>query len=174
MDSRLPVTNESYEESRILQGDLSGFSADQYLSWVRDEAGRLPLVCRARGETIAHHAQSQYIPKVDEIISCDPEFLPDENWINEAIYTFSALRRTLARMAKDNDNKKRVMRVPPMKHDKSWLQFCLGIDIVHEKEDESRGDDGECPFMEEATSDGEEVMQEVSQASIPSKETKNQ
>ena len=38
-------------------------------------------------------------------------------------------------------NKERTMRVPPMKHDKSWLQFCLGLEPSQEKRNAIKEED---------------------------------
>lgn len=160
MQGSLPVAeNVTYDSKGFTFGDLSEMNADQYLSWVREEAERLGPVSVAEGITDRSSQQSKYMPQLDEIASCAQDLIPDDQWVQEAIYTFSELRRTLGHLAKDPVNKERTMRVPPMKHDKSWLQFCLGLEPSQEKrnaiKEEDSGDsgaignfDGSCPFTD--------------------------
>ena len=126
----LPVgKHTTYDQAQAMRGDVSEMSVEQYMSFVRDEAQSLPLVGRVEHveETIQHHQQSLYMPTVEKVDECDPTFLPDEVWVSETLYTFSELRRTISQMAEHQGNKERVVKVPPMKHRKSWKQFCFGV-----------------------------------------------
>ena len=126
----LPVgKHTTYDQAQAMRGDVSEMSVEQYMSFVRDEAQSLPLVGRVEHveETIQHHQQSLYMPTVEKVDECDPTFLPDEEWVSETLYTFSELRRTISQMAEHQGNKERVVKVPPMKHRKSWKQFCFGV-----------------------------------------------
>ena len=48
MDPVLPIIDVEYDASIEVTGDISNFTAEQYLSWVRHQANRLPLVVTAR------------------------------------------------------------------------------------------------------------------------------
>ena len=82
MQGSLPVaSNARYEENVFMSGDLSEMSADQYLCWVRDEAERLPRSKVAQVSFDTSSEQAQYMPQIEDIASCDPVLVPDDQWV---------------------------------------------------------------------------------------------
>jgi hypothetical protein len=74
-------------------GDISEFTAEEYLAWVRYEAETCPQVVRADIDpNIYAGKQTQYMPQVPEIPCCSDSFQPDANWIDSVIDSFSELR----------------------------------------------------------------------------------
>ena len=117
----------TYDHAAAMRGDVVEMTVEQYMCWVREEAKSLPLIGRAEMAEVAEHEQSIYMPPVERVDVCNPKHLPDETWASDTLYTFSDLRRTIAQIAEQQLSKDRAVRVPPMKHSKSWMQFCFGM-----------------------------------------------
>ena len=113
MQGSLPVAeNVPYDSNIFTAGNLNDINADQYLSWVREEAQRLGPVSVAEGIEDTSSKQSKYMPQIDDIASCAQDLIPNDQWVQSSMYTFSEMRRTLTQLAKNPENKERVMRVP--------------------------------------------------------------
>lgn len=127
MDAALPLEFVEYDESVEETGDVSEMSAEQYLSWVRTQASTLPAVVRADVDTSKFKGrQSVCMPQLDEILQCPPEFLPNDNWVTDTMYSFSQLRMSLERSSWKVESRERKLAVPVMKDVDAWRRFCLG------------------------------------------------
>jgi hypothetical protein len=97
------------------------------MSWVRRQASNLPGVVRVEIDVSQYkNRQSEYMPQIEEIAVCPPEFLPSEDWIRETLHSFSCLRSNLYDFSMMDESKERKLAVPQMKDADGWTRFCLG------------------------------------------------
>jgi hypothetical protein len=95
MEQVLPFENVPYDETVNLTNDISHMSAEQYLSWVRDQSAKMPKVFRATEEKIASisMAPSNNILHIfEDIPECPVDMLPSLEWERTMIHSFSELR----------------------------------------------------------------------------------
>ncbi len=127
MEAVLPVKVVKFDEKAAASGDVSMMSADEYLSWVRHQAGQLPGVTRANIDITAYNMnQTKYMPSIDPIPSCPADLLPSSQWENNLLHEFSELRCLLERLACDESTRERKYAVPALKDNKGWYKFCFG------------------------------------------------
>jgi len=126
MEQALP-TNDCYFDPKLIEaGDITSLTAEQYLSWVRHEAERLPDVVRADvDDDRMRNRQTKYMPEIADIPLCPDELLPSVDWERETLAAFSELRVLLGCFgARGNQHRKQA--VPPMKDSQGWHRFCFG------------------------------------------------
>ncbi len=94
METALPVENVPYDHSVEETGDVSEMTAEEYLSWVRDQSARMPAFFRMVTEPSSSSSsqQTQYMPHVPDIPTCPVELLPAVEWERNMIHDFSQLR----------------------------------------------------------------------------------
>eukprot|EP01040_Poterioochromonas_malhamensis_P011826 gene11826-12903_t len=129
MDPVLPLELIPFDETVELTGDVSQMSVEQYMSWVRVQAKRLPSVYRAPPAVVAAASttpQSKYMPFIDQAKSCPEDYLPSEEWEIESIHQFSELRMKIANLQLQDHLKERKISVPPLKDKSAWIAFTLG------------------------------------------------
>ena len=142
--SCLPVGNVAFNHSIYKTGDISDMTAEQYMSWVRHQSDRMPIVFRAVVDTAVYEGkQTKYMPQVDGIMSCPEVYQPDSDWVSNVLYEFSELRSVLGRLGLQD--KERRVAVPAMKDRATWHLFCLGVEerIGEGLGDEEGGEEGE-------------------------------
>lgn len=93
----------------------------------RHQANSLPLVTRANIDvSIFNGRQTQYMPATEGIASCPEEFIPDGEWENHCLHSFSELRILLESEGEQVHSKDRNIVVPQLKSELAWNQFCFG------------------------------------------------
>ena len=126
MEPVLPIKLSDFDANVEYTNDISGMTAEQYLSWVRVQADKLPLVKVATNIDTSRHVQSKYMPEIREISECPSQFKPNNEWVQEVLKTFTVLRDKLTELGENEENRARLIHVPPLKHIKSWSLFCFG------------------------------------------------
>ena len=68
---QIPLTHTKYDVEEARRGDFSAFSAEQYLSYVRDQAEQMPVVTRAENIDLSQYTgrQTKYMPQISSIQS---------------------------------------------------------------------------------------------------------
>ena len=114
LSQALPVVMVPFDESVEVTGDVSNMSFEQYMSWVRTQANRMPKVFRIdeskskiKGNTSMDSSKEgtssiktkpvdshllNYMPVIEEIKPCPIEFIPSQDWQREVVHQFSELR----------------------------------------------------------------------------------
>lgn len=91
MEAVLSVSDIDFDPSLVT--DISQLSAEEFLLYVRYEAGQCPDVVRAPVDSAKFKgSQTQYMPKVLDIPTCHDTYLPSSDWENEVIDAFSRFR----------------------------------------------------------------------------------
>ena len=90
----LPVKRcDDYDVAKAKAGDFSEMTAEQYLSFVRDQADNMPVVARADIDiTQFEGRQTKYMPEISSILPCDEDLLPLSDWEQSVLNDFENLR----------------------------------------------------------------------------------
>jgi len=140
IEAAIPLESVPYDPIVNETGDISSMTAEQYLSWVRDQAASMPLVKRCNIDMTEYNKnQTKYMPEIDEIPVCSDELLPDRDWKNDIIADFSNLRQLLSDLAMEEKYRERKICIPQLKDKEAWHRFCLAneIDIEEKKNTDS-------------------------------------
>ena len=91
---QIPLTHTEYDLDKARSGVFSELSAEQYLSYVRDQARKLPTILKAENLDLSQYAgrQTKYMPDISSIHACANEYLPSREWEQEVIESFQRLR----------------------------------------------------------------------------------
>jgi hypothetical protein len=92
--SCLPVVKcDDYDVAKAQLGDFSDMSAEQYLSFVRDQADNMPVVARAEVDVTQFEGkQTKYMPEISSIVPCSEDLLPHYDWEQSVLSDFVSLR----------------------------------------------------------------------------------
>lgn len=131
MEQVLPFKKVAYDYSVTQTGDVSNMSAEEYISWVRDQAESLPDVTRVDIDLSTFSTnRTNYIPVVDDACLCSEKLLPSEEWENDCVKDFSDLRLYMTSLAEQDMTRERKVVVPQLKDKNAWNKFCFGIEYV--------------------------------------------
>ena len=123
---QLPLKHTVYDLDKAQRGEFSEFSAEQYLSYVRDQADKLPTVVRAENVDLSQYIgkQTKYMPDISSIQTCSDEHLPSKHWEQSVLENFQRLRETVQSIKSSTQAIPRNIVVPAMKDEKSWFVIC--------------------------------------------------
>lgn len=89
----LPTVACEYDLAKAESGDFSEMTAEQYLSYVRDQAGKMPVVTRVDVDlTQFEGKQTKYMPDLSSIEKCAYSLLPSPDWEETVLEDFRGLR----------------------------------------------------------------------------------
>ena len=93
MENCLPLEKCFYNKEIAETGDYSSFTAEQYLSFVRDQSEKMPTVSRADIDSSNFkNNQTVYSPEISTPENCREEFLPSSEWEESILNDFQNLR----------------------------------------------------------------------------------
>lgn len=74
--------------------DINQCTPEEYLAWVRYQAEfQCDAVVRVQVNSNQYaNRQTAYMPKIEEILSCNDDLIPSTAWENETLHSFSELR----------------------------------------------------------------------------------
>ncbi len=127
---QLPLTHTDYDLGKAQRGEFSELSAEQYLSYVRDQAGRLPVIIKADNVDVSQYTgkQTKYMPDISSIQTCADEHLPSKYWEQSVLENFKNLRQTVQSIKSSTEVIPRNVVVPAMKDERSWFTICSNRD----------------------------------------------
>ena len=89
----LPIATCEYDLYKAESGDFSEMTAEQYLSYVRDQARKLPAVTRVDVDMSQFAGrQTKYMPEISSIEKCAMNLLPLRDWEQTVLEDFRGLR----------------------------------------------------------------------------------
>ena len=131
MEQVLPFKKVTYDHSVEQTGDISNMSAEEYISWVRDQAASLPDVTRADVDlSLYSTSRTNCIPFVEDAYLCSEDMLPSEDWENDCVKDFSDLRLYITSLSEDDVIRERKVAVPQLKDKNAWNKFCFGVEYI--------------------------------------------
>ena len=142
---QIPLTHTKYDVEEARRGDFSAFSAEQYLSYVRDQAEQMPVVTRAENIDLSQYTgrQTKYMPQISSIQSCAEEHMPSKDWEQSVIESFQRLKETIQSKKNSLESIPRNVIVPAMKDERSWFVLCSDKDEVFMDVDKGNCTEGE-------------------------------